>query len=84
MLSEGGLELYAQRLRHAIQTAYWFLRCSFGIDNEDFFVSRYFQKFVQWPCRRRVGLLERLEAFTNLAFGKDLILYGKKPPCPGA
>jgi ubiquinone/menaquinone biosynthesis C-methylase UbiE len=84
MLSEGGLELYAQRLRHAIQTAYWFLRCSFGINNESFFISRYFQKFVQWHYRRRVRLLEYLEAFTNFAIGKDLILYGKKPPCSSA
>ena len=84
MLSEGGLELYAQRLRHAIQTVYWFLRCSFGINNESFFISRYFQKFVQWHYRRRVRLLEYLEASTNFAFGKDLILYGKKPPCSSA
>jgi ubiquinone/menaquinone biosynthesis C-methylase UbiE len=84
MLSEGGLELYTQRLRHAIQTVYWFLRCSFGINNESFFISRYFQKFVQWHYRRRVRLLEYLEALTNFAIGKDLILYGKKPPCSSA
>jgi ubiquinone/menaquinone biosynthesis C-methylase UbiE len=84
MLSEGGLELYAQRLRHGIQTAYWFLRCSFGYHNEDFFIISNFQRFVQWHYRRRVRLLENLEALTNLAFGKDLILYGKKPPCSSA
>ena len=84
MLSESGLELYAQRLRHTIQTAYWFIRCTFGIDNPDFIVTRYLQKFVQWHYRRRVRLLEYLEAFANFVFGKDLILYGKKPPHSGA
>ena len=84
MLSESGLELYAQRLRHAIQTVYWFSLCSFGIRNENFIISRYFQKFVQWHYWRRLRTLEYLEAFTNFAFGKDLILYGKKPPCSSA
>jgi len=84
MLSEGGLELYAQRLRHAIQTVYWFIRCSFGYHNESFLITRNFQRLVQWHYRRRVRLLEYLEAFTNFAFGKDLILYGKKPPCSSA
>ncbi len=84
MLSEGGLELYAQRLRHGIQTAYWFLRCTFGYHNEDSFIISNFQRLVQWHYRRRVRLLENLEALTNFVFGKDLILYGKKPPCSSA
>lgn len=80
MLGESGLELYAERLRHSIQTAYWFLRCTFGIENENFPVTRYFQKFVQWHYRRRVRLLENLEALANPVLGKDLILYARKPP----
>jgi ubiquinone/menaquinone biosynthesis C-methylase UbiE len=78
-LQESGLDVYAQRLRHTIQTIYWFLRCGFGIYNENFFITRYFQKFVQWHYWRRVRLLEHAEAFTNLVFGKDLILYARKP-----
>jgi ubiquinone/menaquinone biosynthesis C-methylase UbiE len=84
MLREGGLDLYAQRLRHTIQTVYWFIRCTFGINNQDYFVTRYLQKFVQWHYRRRLRLLEYLEAFANFVFGKDLILYGKKPPSSSA
>lgn len=80
MLGESGLELYAERLRHAIQAAYWFIRCTFGIDNEDFPITRYFQKFVQWHYRRRVRLLENLEALANPVLGKDRILYARKPP----
>ncbi len=80
LLREKGLELYAQRLRHTIQTVYWFLRCAFNIYNEDFFVTRHFQKFVQWHYGRRVRLLEYLEALVNPVLGKDRILYARKPP----
>ena len=79
-LKENGLELYAQRLRHTIQTVYWFFRCAFNIYNENFFITRYLQKFVQWHYARRVRLLEYLEAFVNPVFGKDLVLYARKPP----
>lgn len=79
MLREGGFEIYAERLRHTIQAMYWFLRCTFGIDNEDFFITRRFQKFVQWHYWRRLRLLEYLEALANPVLGKDLVLYGRKP-----
>jgi ubiquinone/menaquinone biosynthesis C-methylase UbiE len=82
-LGESGLEIYAQRMRHTIQTIYWFFRCTFGIDDTDRFVTRYFQRFVQWHYRRRLRSLEYLEALANLVLGKDLVLYARKPPVQG-
>lgn len=78
-LTEGGLEIYAQRLRHTIQTMYWFFRCAFGINNENFLITRYLQKLVQWHYRRRLRLLEYMEACVNPVLGKDLVFYGRKP-----
>jgi 2-polyprenyl-3-methyl-5-hydroxy-6-metoxy-1,4-benzoquinol methylase len=81
-LQEGGLEIYARRLRHTIQAVYWFFRCAFGINNEDFVVTRNLQKAMQWHYRTRPRLLEYAEALVNPVFGKDLVFYGRKPTSP--
>lgn len=78
-LTEGGIDLHTVRYRHSIQTAYWFLRCIFGKDREDFVLTTLFFKFINWHHRARLRLLEFLEATANLVMGKDMILYGRKP-----
>jgi hypothetical protein len=78
-LTENGLDIYAQRLRHTVQTVYWFFRCAFGIRNENFVFTRSLQKLMQWQYRRRLRLLESLEALVNPVLGKDLVFYARKP-----
>lgn len=78
-LTENGLDIYAQRLRHTVQTVYWFFRCAFGIRNENFVFTKSLQKLMQWQYRRRLRLLESLEALANPVLGKDLVFYARKP-----
>lgn len=78
-LREQGFELRAIRYRHAFQTIYWFLRCTFGKDNEQSLLPRTVMRFINWYHRRRPRLLERLEATANLIIGKDMVHYGSKP-----
>jgi ubiquinone/menaquinone biosynthesis C-methylase UbiE len=78
ILESSGMDVHFQRNRHAFQAAYWFLRCTFGIENESFPPVRTMFKFINWYHNRRVRMLERIEATANLVIGKDMILYGRK------
>jgi ubiquinone/menaquinone biosynthesis C-methylase UbiE len=77
-LQQQGFELRAVRYRHAFQSMYWFLRCTFGKDNERRLVPRLFQKFIDWYHGTRPKALERAEAAANLVIGKDMVIYGRK------
>ncbi len=83
-LRRQGFDLYAVRYRHAFQSIYWFLRCTFGKDNERRFVPRSVQRFINWYHHTRVPLLERIEAAANLLIGKDMVHYTRKPAGRGA
>ncbi len=78
MLEEQNIDVHFQRNRHAFQAVYWFMRCLFGKDNENFLPVRAFYKFINWYHSRRIRLLERIEATANLVIGKDMVLYGRK------
>jgi SAM-dependent methyltransferase len=83
-LEEHGLRLRTKRRRHSFQTLYWFVRCAFGKDNDYFPLTRFLTRGINWyHNRRRVRLLEYVEAVLDLVMGKDTILYGTKPVSNG-
>ena len=77
-LTRAGIELHTVRYRHSVQTVYWFLRCAFGKEREEFIVTKLFFTFINWHHRARLRPLELLEAMANLVMGKDMVLYGRK------
>lgn len=78
-LQAQGFELRATRYRHAFQAVYWFLRCTFGKDNDRRLLPRTWFRFLNLHHQMRVPLLERIEAVANLVMGKDMVLYTRKP-----
>ncbi len=78
ILESQNIDVQFQRNRHASQAAYWFLRCLFGTNNENFLPVRTFFRLINWHHNRRDKLLEFIEATANLVVGKDMILYGHK------
>ncbi len=78
-----GFRLHATRYRHAFQAIYWFLRCTFGKDNQNKLLPRTMLRFINWYHGTRPPLLERVEALGNLIIGKDMVLYGQKPATLG-
>jgi hypothetical protein len=82
-LREHGFEVQKMRHRHAFQTFYWFLRCTFGKDSEDRFLTKTMWKFINWYHNSRLPVLERVEATANLVAGKDLVHYTRKPAASG-
>jgi SAM-dependent methyltransferase len=82
-LQEQGFDVGAIRYRHAFQSVYWFLRCTFGKDQENRLVPRTLWRFINWYHAARPRLVERAEAVANLVIGKDMIHYTRKPPADG-
>lgn len=82
ILEATNIEVHFQRNRHAFQAVYWFFRCLFGTNNENFLPVRTFFRFINWYHNRRLKPLEYIEATANLVIGKDMVLYGRKRPGP--
>ena len=82
ILESQNIDVQFQRNRHSVQAVYWFFRCLFGKDNENFLPVRLCFKLINWHHNRRIKLLERIEATANLVIGKDMILYGRKRGTP--
>jgi SAM-dependent methyltransferase len=80
LLEEHGLEIEFERRRHASQSLYWFLRCIHGLPNENFPPVRVTWKLINVHHNRRIKALEVAETVASLVIGKDMILYGRKPP----
>ena len=78
-LTEQGFDIRTMRYRHAFQAIYWFLRCTFGKNNEGRLLPRTMFRFINWYHRSRPSLVERIEATLNLVAGKDMVHYGRKP-----
>ena len=82
ILEQTDVSVQFQRNRHSSQAVYWFLRCLFGKDRENYLPVRMFFKLINWHHNRRIRLLEYIEATANLVIGKDMILYGRKREPP--
>ena len=82
-LREHGFELHTTRYRHALQAIYWFLRCTFGKDNEQSLLPRTMARFINWYHSKRPRRIEEMEAVANLLIGKDMIMYSRRPAAPG-
>ena len=83
-LREQGFQVVATRYRHAFQAIYWFLRCTFGKDNESRLLPRSMMRFINWYHAARPPLIERIEALANLIIGKDMVHYTRMPAADGA
>lgn len=83
-LTAQGFDIQKMRYRHSFQAIYWFLRCTFGKNNEGRLLPRTWMRFINWYHRARPKAVEQAEATLNLIAGKDMVHYGRKPAGPSA
>jgi len=83
-LQQQGFQIDKVRHRHAFQSIYWGLRCTFGKNHENRLLTRLFFRFMSWYHETRPRKIEYVEAAANLILGKDMIHYGRKPEVPVA
>ncbi|WP_096087015.1 class I SAM-dependent methyltransferase [Agaribacterium haliotis] len=68
-----------QKLRkhkaHALHSPYWWLRCLFWRQGEDFLLCRLYHKILVWDLLKRPLLTRSLEKLLNPVLGKSQVSY---------
>jgi hypothetical protein len=73
-----GLDVTGGHHAHGLHSAYWWLRCAVGVDNEDNrFVAAY-HRFLVWDIEQRPFVTRAAEAVLTPLMGKSLVVYGTK------
>jgi len=72
-----GLKLYAIRFAHGYHSAYWMLRCIFGLENENHPVT----KAYRWALVKTMysKTMTQMEKLFNYVSPKSIIFYAWKP-----
>ena len=83
ILENNGFDIFMMHHEHALHVPYWFLRCLFGINRENAFLPSLYHKFLVWDIRTGWKPIHLLESMLNPAFGKSVVLYGRKKETPG-
>ncbi len=64
---------------HALHVPYWWLRCAFWKQGENFILSRWYHKLLVWDMLQRPWLTQTLETLLNPVLGKSVVMYFDKP-----
>jgi len=73
-----GLQLEARDHAHSLHSPYWWLKCAFGVDNEDARVPELYHRFLVWQITKRPPSVDALERSLDPILGKSLVLYARK------
>lgn len=77
-LESSGLALVGQGHAHSLHSPYWWLKCAFGVENEDAPVPELYHRFLVWQITKKPPLVDALEHALDPVLGKSLVLYAKK------
>jgi len=77
-LRRNNLAVYAIRHEHAFHSIYWFLRCVFGLRNEDASIPSLYYKFLEMQIVTRSKFVHRMERILNFFFPKSMVIYTRK------
>jgi SAM-dependent methyltransferase len=79
LITDAGLTPFASHRAHALHSAYWWLRCAVGIENDHHPLVRPYTKLLEWDITRRPWLTQTTERLLNPILGKSLVQYARKP-----
>ena len=77
-LESEGLALVGQGHAHSLHSPYWWLKCAFGVDNDNAPVPSLYHRFLVWQITKRPPLVDALEHALDPVLGKSLVLYARK------
>lgn len=64
---------------HALHVPYWWLRCAFWSQGDNFFLTRWYHKLLVWDLLKRPLLTRALDRLLNPLMGKSIVMYFVKP-----
>lgn len=76
MISDQPLTILAVRHEHSFHTAYWLLRCIFGLHREKALIPRLYKKLLDWSITSRS--LKPFDLLFNHIFPKSIVFYARK------
>ena len=77
-LERTGFTLMGKGHAHSLHSPYWWLKCVFGIENENAPVPGLYHRFLVWQITKRPPLVDALEHALDPVLGKSLVLYARK------
>ncbi|WP_326599272.1 class I SAM-dependent methyltransferase [Streptomyces sp. NBC_01803] len=78
-LREAGLRPYGTHHAHALHAPYWWLKCAFGVDNDQALPVRAYHKLLVWDIMKRPLATRVAEQALNPLLGKSFVAYATKP-----
>lgn len=78
-MRDAGLHPIGSHRAHALHSAYWWLKCAVGIENNDFPLVKAYNKLLVWDIAKRPAVTRVTEQILNPVLGKSLVVYATKP-----
>ncbi|NYI06796.1 class I SAM-dependent methyltransferase [Allostreptomyces psammosilenae] len=78
-IEEAGLRPYGTHHAHALHSPYWWLKCAFGVDNDQALPVRAYHRLLVWDIMKRPALTRLAEKALDPVIGKSLVVYATKP-----
>ena len=78
-MREAGLRPYGTHHAHALHSPYWWLKCAFGVDNDQVLPVKAYHQLLVWDIMKRPRLMQWAERALNPVLGKSLVVYLHKP-----
>lgn len=78
MIERGGYDIVGTHYAHALHSPYWWLKCLFGLDNEDALPVKLYHQFLVWDLMQRPWLTRAMESALNPVIGKSVVFYAVK------
>lgn len=78
-MSGAGLEPGGSHRAHALHSAYWWLKCAVGTENNDFLPVKAYNKLLVWDIEKQPPVTRIAERLLNPVLGKSLVVYATKP-----
>jgi ubiquinone/menaquinone biosynthesis C-methylase UbiE len=80
LLRDAGLEPYAVRYRHALETAYWLSHIAFWSDwGKQGPITKRFRELLDSPRARASKIVTAIDDIGNRMLPKSIVVYSRKP-----
>jgi SAM-dependent methyltransferase len=78
-LSATGLRVTGHHYAHSLHSAYWWLKCAVGVDNDTHPLVQGYHRLLVWDIEHRPLVTQLADRLLNPVLGKSLVVYLEKP-----
>jgi SAM-dependent methyltransferase len=77
-LTRSGLAVRAHHHAHGLHSAYWWIKCAVGVQNDEHWLAAAYHRLLVWDIVQRPALTRYAERALNPLVGKSLVVYADK------